>query len=220
MERLKDILPAGGRARRAGVNRHHEGKRRRLGRRERRGWSSMTSGACSAIPTWPRSSPSRGAPLVAMSNRETADAPDIMANIAASFERTLEIADKAGIRARPHRSRSRHRLRHDRGTEPDRDRSARGTEEIRPADPARRVAKALHRQGNPRRRPIARLGGSLAVAISGQCKAGAAILRVHDVAETVQALDDHGRGEENAVSGEHERHDISSPVCSFTPITA
>ena len=49
--------PRGGRARRAGLDRHHQGEGRRLGARPG-ARSSTTSGACSAIPTWRASSPS------------------------------------------------------------------------------------------------------------------------------------------------------------------
>jgi dihydropteroate synthase len=128
----------------------------------------------------------RGAPLVAMSNRENADAPDIMANIAASFTRTLDIADKAGIR--------RDHIILDPGV-------GFGMTPEQNLTVIARLAE-FRKFGQPillgasRKRfidkvtpapPDRRLGGSLAVAVLG-AQAGAAILRVHDVAETVQAL--------------------------------
>jgi dihydropteroate synthase len=128
----------------------------------------------------------RGVPLVAMSNRETADAPDIMANIAASFTRTLDIADKAGIR--------RDHIILDPGI------GFGMTAEQSLTVIARLAELKKFNQpillGASRKRfidkvtpapPDRRLGGSLAVAVLG-AQAGAAILRVHDVAETVQAL--------------------------------
>jgi dihydropteroate synthase len=128
----------------------------------------------------------RGVPLVAMSNRDAADAPDIMANIAASFARTLDIADKAGIR--------RDHIVLDPGI-------GFGMTPEQSLTVIGRLAE-FQRFGQPillgasRKRfidkvtpapPDRRLGGSLAVAVLG-AQAGAAMLRVHDVAETVQAL--------------------------------
>jgi dihydropteroate synthase len=127
-----------------------------------------------------------GVPLVAMSNRETSDAPDIMANIAASFARTLDIADQAGIR--------RDHVILDPGI-------GFGMTAEQSLTVIARLAE-LKKFGQPillgasRKRfiekvtsapPDRRLGGSLAVAVLA-AQAGAAILRVHDVAETVQAL--------------------------------
>ena len=58
---------------------------------------------------------------------------------------------------------------------------------LRPAAPDRRVAQALHRQGLALPPPDRRLGGSIAAHLLAVAN-GAAIVRVHDVAETVQAL--------------------------------
>jgi dihydropteroate synthase len=128
----------------------------------------------------------RGVPLVAMSNRDAADAPDIMANIAASFAHTLDIADKAGIR--------RDHIVLDPGI-------GFGMTAEQSLTVIGRLAE-LQKFGQPillgasRKRfidkvtpapPDRRLGGSLAVAILG-VQGGVAMLRVHDVAETVQAL--------------------------------
>ncbi len=106
------------RARRSGLDRHHEGQGRRLGAGARRRASSTTSGACSAIPTWPAWSPQHAVPVIIMHNRESADpALDIMADIAA-FLRALA-RDRRSRRHRPrrYRARSRHRLRQDAGAE-------------------------------------------------------------------------------------------------------
>ena len=85
-----------------------------LGARCRAPPSPTTSGACSAIPTWPTLVAARGVPVIVMHNRDRADPGiDIMQDIAAFFARSLEIAAKAGIATRQHRARSRHRLRQD-----------------------------------------------------------------------------------------------------------
>ena len=128
----------------------------------------------------------RGVPLVAMSNREAADAPDIMANIEASFARTLEIAARAGIR--------RDHIILDPGIGFGMTAEQSLTVIARLAEFKKFGLPIL--LGASRKRfidkvtpapPDRRLGGSLAVALMG-AQAGAAILRVHDVAETVQAL--------------------------------
>ena len=76
---------------------------------------------------------------------------------------------------------------------------------------ARRVAQELHRPAQPRRgRRRSAWPGSLAAGLAGLDQ-GAQILRVHDVAETRQALADlAGPG---AYHGYHDRHerDVSSP---------
>jgi dihydropteroate synthase len=126
-------------------------------------------------------------PVVAMHNRETVDpAIDIMRDIADFFARTLEIADKAGI--------------------------ARGKIALDPGigfgKSAEQSMTALARLselqtfgcpllvGASRKRfissviacePHQRLGGSLAAHLLA-ARNGAAIIRAHDVAETVQAL--------------------------------
>lgn len=127
-----------------------------------------------------------GVPLVAMNNREKADAPDILAHIHAFFARTLEIADKAGIR--------RDHIVLDPGIgfgmTPDQsltviahlaDFKKYGQPLLLGASRKRFIDRVIPAP------PDKRLGGSLAVALLG-AQAGAAILRVHDVAETVQAL--------------------------------
>ena len=59
-----------------------------------------------------------GVPVIIMHNREAADPSiDIMADIAAFFSRSLEIAARAGIARGEHRARPRHRLRQDCGAE-------------------------------------------------------------------------------------------------------
>lgn len=129
----------------------------------------------------------RGVPVIAMHNRETADpAIDIIADMDAFFERSLEIADKAGVR--------REQIVLDPGI---------GFGKV-PEQSILAVARLHHftRFGLPiliglsRKRFIAsivpsepdqRLGGS----ISGHLlavQAGATIVRTHDVAETMQAL--------------------------------
>jgi dihydropteroate synthase len=129
----------------------------------------------------------RGVPVVLMHNRDTADARlDIMADIAAFFTRSLDIADRAGI--------SRARILLDPGI---------GFGKT-PAQSLTALARLseLKRFGLPllvgasRKRfinsviasePSERLGGSLAAHLAA-VENGAAIVRVHDVKETVQAL--------------------------------
>jgi dihydropteroate synthase len=129
----------------------------------------------------------RAVPIIIMHNREAADpAIDIMADIAAFFARSLEIAARAGI--------ARHDIVLDPGIgfgkTPDQSLTAiarlgelksfglpiligasrkRFIDKVSPAPPDRR------------------LGGSIAAHLSAVA-AGAAIIRAHDVAETVQAL--------------------------------
>jgi len=132
----------------------------------------------------------RGSPVIIMHNRESADASlDIMKDIAAFFQRSLDIAAKAGI--------------------------ATGSIVL---DPGIGFGKTPEQSitciaqfaafkkfrlplllGASRKRFIAslspsepseRIGGSLASALYG-AEQGAAILRVHDVAQTVQALRVH-----------------------------
>ena len=60
----------------------------------------------------------RGVPVIVMHNRDAADTGiDIIADVAAFFARSLEIADAGRHRARQDRARSRHRLRQDAGAE-------------------------------------------------------------------------------------------------------
>ena len=109
--------------------------------------SSMTSGACSATPTWRAWWREHAAPVLIMHNRETADpAIDIMADIGAFFVRSLTIADTAGIARENIVLDPGHRLRQDAGAEPDRARPLRRAEIVRPAADDRRLAQAFHRQ--------------------------------------------------------------------------
>ncbi|CEJ09967.1 Dihydropteroate synthase [bacterium YEK0313] len=128
-----------------------------------------------------------GAPVVVMHNRDRADpAIDIMADIDAFFHRSLAIADKAGIR--------RNRIVLDPGI------GFGKTPEQSIAVLARLDRLAAFGLpllvGASRKRfidrispapPDQRIGGSLAAHLIAM-RAGAAIIRAHDVAETVQAL--------------------------------
>jgi dihydropteroate synthase len=127
------------------------------------------------------------APLVAMHNRSAADpAIDIMQDISSYFTHTLEIADKAGI--------ARDRIALDPGI-------GFGKTPEQSMTVLARLSE-LHRFGCPilvgasRKRfinsviasePHQRIGGSLAAHLVA-ARNGAAIIRAHDVAETVQAL--------------------------------
>jgi dihydropteroate synthase len=129
----------------------------------------------------------RGAPVIIMHNREAADPSiDIMADIAAFFSRSLEIAARAGI--------ARHNIVLDPGI---------GFGKT-PEQSVIAIARLSELKsfglpllvGASRKRfidkvspapPDQRLGGSIAahlLAVAG----GAAIIRTHDVAATVQAL--------------------------------
>jgi dihydropteroate synthase len=128
-----------------------------------------------------------GVPVIVMHNRETADpAIDIMADIAAFFARSLDLAERAGI--------ARDRIVLDPGIG-----FGKTPEQSMTALARLDALKALGLPllvGASRKRfidtvspapPDRRLGGSLAahlLAVAG----GAHIIRVHDVAETVQAL--------------------------------
>jgi dihydropteroate synthase len=125
--------------------------------------------------------------VVAMHNRESVDpAIDIMRDIADFFARTLEIADKAGI--------AREKIALDPGIGFGKD--------ARQSMTALARLSELRAYGRPllvgasRKRfissviacePHQRLGGSLAAHLQA-ARNGAAIIRAHDVAETVQAL--------------------------------
>jgi dihydropteroate synthase len=125
--------------------------------------------------------------VVAMHNRETADpAIDIMRDIADFFARTLEIADKAGI--------AREKIALDPGIGFGKDARQSMTALARLAE-LRAFGRPLL-VGASRKRfissviacePYQRLGGSLAAHLQA-ARNGAAIIRAHDVAETVQAL--------------------------------
>jgi dihydropteroate synthase len=129
----------------------------------------------------------RGVPVVIMHNRERADPSiDIVADIHAFFERSLAIADRAGI--------ARERIVLDPGIgfgkTPEQSILA-----IARLDAFRTFGLPLL-VGASRKRFIASLvpsepGGRLAGSIASHLAAvenGAAIVRVHDVAETIQAL--------------------------------
>ena len=129
----------------------------------------------------------RGAPVLVMHNREKADpAIDIMADIRAFFERSLEIAEKAGI--------ARDRIVLDPGIgfgkTPDQsliviarfaELKSFGLPLMIGASRKRFIDKVSPAP------PDRRLGGSLAAHLAA-VENGAAIVRTHDVAETVQAL--------------------------------
>ena len=179
---------AGGRqARPAGVDRHHQGGDRRLGARCRARQSSTTSGACNAIPTWRRSSPRAACRSSSCTTATTADpAIDIIADVNAFFARSLEIAARAGI--------ARDKIVLDPGI-------GFGKTPEQSIACIARLAE-FKRFGLPllvgasRKRfinavtpapPDERIGGSIAAHLLA-VENGAAIVRVHDVAETVQAL--------------------------------
>ena len=129
----------------------------------------------------------RGAPVIVMHNRDGADpAIDIMSDIAAFFERSLAIAERAGI--------PRDRIVLDPGIgfgkTPEQSMTAIGHLD------RLKAFKLPLLVGASRKRFIAtvtpsepqqRLGGSIAAHLLAVQK-GAAIIRTHDVAETVQAL--------------------------------
>ena len=129
----------------------------------------------------------RGVPVIVMHNRDEADpAIDIVADVNAFFARSLEIADRAGIR--------RENIVLDPGI------GFGKTAEQSIACIARLAEFKRHglplMVGASRKRfisavapstPDQRLGGSLAAHLAA-VKNGAAIVRVHDVKETVQAL--------------------------------
>ncbi len=129
----------------------------------------------------------RGVPVVIMHNREKADpAIDIVADVIAFFERSLAIADRAGI--------ARDRIVLDPGIGFGKTPEQSITCISRVAD-LRRFGLPLL-VGASRKRfidtvspsaPDERIGGSLAAHLAA-VTAGAAIIRAHDVAETVQAL--------------------------------
>jgi dihydropteroate synthase len=128
-----------------------------------------------------------GAPVVIMHNRETVDpAIDIIADIEEFFARSLDIATKAGVKSS--------RIILDPGI-------GFGKTQTQSIETLARLG-VLRRLGLPllvgasRKRFIdsvspspasARLAGSLAAHLAA-AEAGAAILRIHDVAETLQAL--------------------------------
>jgi dihydropteroate synthase len=126
-------------------------------------------------------------PIVAMHNRETVEpAIDIMRDIADFFGRTLEIADRAGI--------AREKIALDPGIGFGKSAEQSMTALARLAELRAFGCPLL--VGASRKRfissviacePHQRLGGSLAAHLLA-ARNGAAIIRAHDVAETVQAL--------------------------------
>jgi dihydropteroate synthase len=127
-----------------------------------------------------------GAPVIIMHNREKPDAPDIMASINAFFERSLEIAAHAGI--------ARKAIVLDPGIgfgmTPEQSLTVIARlAELRKFDLPLLVGASRKRfidRVSPAP-PDRRLGGSIAVHLLA-AQAGAAIVRVHDVAETLQAF--------------------------------
>nr|WP_246088838.1 dihydropteroate synthase [Phreatobacter stygius] len=128
-----------------------------------------------------------GVPVIVMHNRDGADpAIDIMADIEAFFHRSLAIADKAGIR--------RDRIVLDPGIGFGKT-PAQSIETLGKLDRLKPFGLPML-VGASRKRfidsvspapPDQRIGGSLAAHLIAM-QAGAAIIRAHDVAETLQAL--------------------------------
>jgi dihydropteroate synthase len=127
-----------------------------------------------------------GVPVIVMHNREAADAIDIMADVLAFLGRSVEIAEKAGI--------ARDRIVVDPGIgfgkTPEQ-----SIETLGKLDRLKALGLPVL-VGASRKRFIdtvspsttdERIGGSLAAHVLA-AEAGAAIIRAHDVAETVQAL--------------------------------
>ena len=186
--RLAPVLPARGGTRRAGLDRHHEGRGRRLGARTPAPRSSTTSGACSAIPTWrawsPRmtcrssscttaSRPSPGSTSWPMSPPSSpARSPSPMR---AGIARNRIVLDPGiGFGKTPEQSLTVHRP----AGEPARASACRFWSAPRAsASSARSFASE----------PDQRLGGSIAAHLLA-VQNGAAIIRTHDVAPTLQAL--------------------------------
>ena len=128
-----------------------------------------------------------GVPVIVTHNRETVDpALDILADIEAFFGRSLDIAARAGI--------ARERIVLDPGIgfgkTPEQSLAAiAGLARLRPFDLPLLIGLSRKRFINAvvPSKPQDRLAGSLAGAVLAVLE-GAAIVRVHDVAETVQAL--------------------------------
>ena len=161
---------------------------RRLGARRSARRSSTTCGACSATPIWRASSPNAACRSSSCTiARPPIAAIDIIADVTAFFARSLDIAARAGHRARADRARSRHRLRQDAGAEHDLHRPAStpgAASACRCWSAPRASASSIRSRPSE---PAERLGGSLAAHLLA-VENGAAIVRVHDVAPTVQAL--------------------------------
>lgn len=132
----------------------------------------------------------RGVPVVVMHNRESADpAIDIMADIGTFFARTLDIATAAGI--------ARERLILDPGIGFGKTADQSLTvlarlRELRALDLPILVGASRKRfiDAVSPASPRERIGGSIAAHLAA-ARAGATILRAHDVAETLQALRIH-----------------------------
>jgi dihydropteroate synthase len=129
----------------------------------------------------------RGVPVIVMHNRETADAAiDIIADVLAFFSRSLEIAARAGI--------ARENIVLDPGIGFGKTPEQSMTCLARLAE-FKRFGLPLMVGASRKRfintvtpsKPAERIGGSIAAHLLAVQK-GAAIVRVHDVAETVQAL--------------------------------
>jgi dihydropteroate synthase len=129
----------------------------------------------------------RGCPVVIMHNRDQADASiDIMQDIAAFFARSLDIADQAGI--------ARRNIVLDPGigfgkTHEQSMTALARLEELGSFGPPLLVGASRKRfiSSVTPSEPQHRLGGSIAAHLVA-AKAGARIIRTHDVSETVQAL--------------------------------
>lgn len=132
----------------------------------------------------------RGVPVIAMHNRDSADEKiDIVADVIAFFERTLDIADRAGI--------SRDKIVLDPGIGFGKTPEQSIVCLARLAEFKRFGLPLLVGASRKRfinsvtpSRPTERIGGSIASHLYAVAQ-GAAIVRVHDVAETVQALRVH-----------------------------
>ena len=139
-------------------------------------------------PDMARVAAEHGVPVIVMHNREAADpALDIMADVKAFFARSLDIAARAGIARERIVLDPGHRLRQDAGAEHHDDRAAVRAARVRPAAADRACRASASSTPCRRRSRDERIGGSIAgnvLAVLG----GADIVRVHDVAETVQAL--------------------------------
>ena len=91
----------------------------------------------------------RNVPVIVMHNREQADPQaEIIAEVTTFFERSLEIAARAGIARDRIVARPRHRLRQDAGAEHRLHRAACRIQAFRPAALGRGVAQALHQFGD------------------------------------------------------------------------
>ena len=165
LARLQPVLPAVVAARPAGLDRHHQGRRSPPGRSAR---APRIVNDVWGLQRDPNMAP-RGRPSTACrsSSCTTATRPspriNIVADINAFFARSLDIAGAGRHRARRDRARSRHRLRQDaRSRAWSAIAQACRIQALRPADPGRRLAQALHQFRSRRREPIERIGGSIA----------------------------------------------------------